>query len=217
MIAIHIIAGLLALASGAFALYAAKGSGLHRNSGMIFVVAMLVMTSTAVVMAAFFVPNRTNMVAGVLTFYLVSSALLTVRRTVEQARGLVTSLMLIALAGSTYAFALAFEAMHSASGRIDQIPAPPLFVFGMVGLLAALLDARMLFAGSIHGAHRIARHLWRMSFAMWIATSSFFLGQAKFFPAPIRKSGVLAIPVVVVLVLMLYWLGRTLINRRSAV
>lgn len=44
---LHIIAGLLALASGAAALYAAKGSTRHRKSGMIFVIAMLVMTSSA--------------------------------------------------------------------------------------------------------------------------------------------------------------------------
>ena len=54
-----------------------------------------------------------------------------------------------------------------------------------------------------------------MGFAMWIATASFFLGQAKFFPEPIRKSGLLAIPVLLVLVVMLYWLLRVLLKRRN--
>ncbi|MFC5489293.1 DUF2306 domain-containing protein [Dokdonella soli] len=212
---IHIIAGLLALTSGAVALYAAKGSTVHRKSGMIFVIAMLVLTSSAVVMAAFLRPNRVNVIAGVLTFYLVSTALLTVRRPVEQSRGLVTGFMLLALTGSAYAFALGFEGLHSADGSVDGLPPQPLFMFGVVGLLGGLLDARMLWARSIQGAHRLARHLWRMSFAMWIATLSFFLGQARFFPAPIRQSGVLAIPVVLVLLVMLYWLVRVLLKRRS--
>ena len=79
-------------------------------------------------------------------------------------------------------------------------------MFGIVGLLGGLLDARLLWAGGIQGAHRLARHLWRMCFAMWIATASFFLGQARFFPEPIRKSGLLAIPVLLVAGLMFYWL-----------
>ena len=210
---IHIAAGLLALVAGAVALYAAKGSPLHRKSGMLFVVAMLTMTSTAVFMAAFLRPNRVNVVAGVLTFYLVSTALLTVKRPVEQIRGLATGFMLIAFAASAFAFWLAFAALASADGRIDHIPSPPLFLFGTVGLLAAIGDARLLSARGIEDARRIARHLWRMTFAMWIATASFFLGQAKFFPEPLRKSGLQAIPVVLVLLLMFYWLGRTLRKR----
>jgi hypothetical protein len=54
-----------------------------------------------------------------------------------------------------------------------------------------------------------------MSFAMWIATMSFFLGQARHFPEAIRHSGLLSIPVVLVLLVMLYWLGRVFIKRRG--
>lgn len=211
---IHIIAGLLALVSGALALYAAKGSPLHRKSGMAFVIAMLVMTSSAVLMAAFLRPNRVNVVAGLLTFYLVCTGMLTVKRQVEQMRGLSFGLMLLALAGSAYAFSLGFEGMDSPTGRVDKVPPQPLFMFAIVGLLGAWGDARMLWARHIEGARRLARHLWRMSFAMWIATASFFLGQAKFFPEPVRKSGLLAIPVVLVLAMLLYWLIRVLVMRR---
>lgn len=210
---VHITAGLVALLAGAVALYAVKGSKLHRKSGMIFVMAMLVMTSSAVVMAAFLRPHKVNLIAGVLTFYLVSTGLLTVRRSVEQARGLLTGLMLVALAGSAYAFSLGFEAVNSATGTVAGIPPQPLFMFGMVGLVGGLLDARVLWTRSIEGAHRIARHLWRMSFAMWVATASFFLGQAKLFPEPVRKIALLATPVVLVLVVMLYWLARVYLMR----
>ena len=214
LLPIHITAGALALVSGALAMLALKGGTLHRKSGMLFVIAMVTMTCSAVVMAAFFSPNRVNVVAGLLTFYLVCTGLLTVRRSVEQARGLMASFMLLGWAGSAYAFSLAFEAMNSAGGKVDGIPAQPIFMFAAVGLLGGLLDARVLWARNIEGAHRLARHLWRMSFAMWIATTSFFLGQAKFFPEPIRKSGVLAIPVLLVLGFLLYWLVRVLLKRR---
>jgi uncharacterized membrane protein len=217
MIWIHIVAGLLALASGATALFATKGGRLHRRAGMVFVVAMLVMTSSAVLMAAFLRPNRVNVVAGTLTFYLVCTSVLAVRRSVEQARGALTGFMLLALLGSAYAFSLGIEGMNSARGIVDKVPWQPLFMFGTVGLLGAALDARLLWVGRIEGAHRLARHLWRMCFALWIATASFFLGQAKFFPAPIRKSGVLALPVLVVLLMLVFWLARVFVKRRSAV
>lgn len=55
-----------------------------------------------------------------------------------------------------------------------------------------------------------------MSFAMLIATLSFFLGQAKVFPEPLRKSiGLRAIPVLLVIVFMIYWLLRVRLKRRS--
>ena len=215
---IHIIAGLLALVAGAIALYAAKGSKLHRKSGMVFVVAMLAMSSSGALMAVFLKPNKVNVMAGVLTFYLVSTGLLTVWRKVEQLRGLVTGFMLAAFAASAFGFGFGLEALNSPDGKVDGIPAPPLFMFGTVGLLGALGDARLLWARSIEGARRIARHLWRMSFAMWIATTSFFLGQAKVFPEPLRHATALrAIPVILVIGIMLYWLARVLIKRDRAV
>jgi uncharacterized membrane protein len=214
MKAIHIIAGLLALITGAVALYAAKGSKVHRKSGRVFAIAMLVMSSTGAVMAIFMKPNRVNVMAGVLTFYLVSTGLLTMLRSVDQSRRLLACLMAVALTGGAFAFAMALQAVNSPNGTVDGIPAPPLFMFGFVGILAGLLDVRVLVARKIEGAHRIARHLWRMTFSMWIATMSFFIGQPKVFPEPLRHMiGVRAIPVVIVLLLMFYWLGRTYIKR----
>lgn len=212
---IHIIAGLLSLIAGAIALYSAKGSTLHRKSGMFFVIAMVVMTSSAVLMATLLSPNRVNVVAGTLTFYLVCTGLLTVKRPVDQIRPATTVLMLLAFAASAYAFSLGVEGHGNPKGIVDKVPMQALFMFGTVGLIGAVLDARMLLAGSIQGPHRLARHLWRMSFAMWLATMSFFLGQAKFFPDPIRKSGVLAIPVLIVFAMMLYWLVRVLWKRKN--
>lgn len=215
---IHIIAGLLALASGAVALYAVKGSTLHRRSGMVFVVAMLVLSSTGALMAVFIKPNPVNVMAGSVTFYLVSTAVLTVKRSVEQVRGVLMGLMVAALTLGAWALWLAFQALSSPDGLVGNVPPHPLFMFAVAGIAGGLLDARMLWAGQIQGAHRLARHLWRMGFAMWIATTSFFIGQPRVFPDFLRQHiGLRAIPVLVVTVVVLYWLGRVVLKRQRAI
>lgn len=208
---IHIAAGLSSLVFGAVALFATKGSTLHRRSGRLFVVAMLTMTSTAFVMAAFLRPNRLNVVAAALTAYLVVTALVTVKRRVDEARTLIATCMAVALTVAVYAFAVAAT---TAPGKDE--PGAALVIFGSVAVLAAFGDWRLLRAGSIEGPRRLARHLWRMTLALWVATASFFLGQAKFFPAGVRQSGVLAIPVLLVLGLLIYWFVRTRFARRRA-
>jgi peptidoglycan/LPS O-acetylase OafA/YrhL len=47
-----------------------------------------------------------------------------------------------------------------------------------------------------------------MCFSLFIASGSFFLGQAKVFPKPMRIYPLLAIPAFLPLVFLLYWLVR---------
>ena len=47
-----------------------------------------------------------------------------------------------------------------------------------------------------------------MCFALFIATGSFFLGQAKVIPQPLRIFPVLTVLALLPLVFMLYWLVR---------
>src|SRR5688572_9090152 len=117
---IHIVAGLLALMSGAIALFAAKGSPLHRKAGTVFVAAMLVMSSTGAMMAIFIKPNPVNVMAGSMTFYLVGTAWLTVKRRVDQMRGITTGFMFAALSLSAWAFSLAFRALASPDGMVGH-------------------------------------------------------------------------------------------------
>ena len=53
------------------------------------------------------------------------------------------------------------------------------FFLGSVMLLAATGDARMLLGGGVRGAKRVARHLWRMCFGLFIAAGSFFMGSSN--------------------------------------
>jgi hypothetical protein len=210
MIPLHVTAGLLALGAGAVALVAAKGGALHRKSGLIFVWAMLLLTGSGIAIAAMR-SQRFNVVAGTLTLYLVATALLTVKRPPPAWRWIDRAVMWAAFALAITSLTFGFDALARGKGPTAAF----YFVFGSVALLGAIGDMRVL-AHGIAGAPRIARHLWRMGLSLWIATASLFLGQAKVFPEPLRKPALLAIPVLLVLLAMLYWLARVLITHKHS-
>ena len=210
---VHIIAGALGIVSGFIALYAAKGAPLHRKSGMIFVSVMLTTCLAGLTMAAVRgVAPAINIPAALLTAYLVITALITVRPTFSGARSVHVGAMLVALAVGLVSLSFAFEALAN-GGKRNGMPAFPFLMFGVVGVLASAGDLRVMRSGALTGASRLVRHLWRMSFALFIAALSFFIGQAQVFPKPVRIPGLLALPVLAVLVTMLYWLWRVRFRR----
>ena len=211
LLPIHIIAGLIAIVAGFVSVFALKGAKLHRKSGMIFVYAMLILSVTGAVIATL-KHQPASVVGGSLAFYMVTTALLTVRPRDQRFHWIDAGLLLLGVTVSGYAGKIGFDAVNSA-GKSDGVPAGMLFLFATVALLAALGDIRMMVAGGLQGAQRIARHLWRMCFSLFIASGSFFLGQAKVIPKPIRILPLLAIPALLPLVLLLYWLARVLLTK----
>jgi hypothetical protein len=57
-------------------------------------------------------------------------------------------------------------------------------------------------------AQRISRHLWRMCFAFFIATGSFFLGQQDVLPKAVRGSAILFVLAFAPFAVMPFWLVR---------
>ena len=205
---IHIAAGSLGIISGFIALYVTKGATLHRRAGMVFFVAMLTMGLFGIAIAILKgVAPAVNVPAGLLTAYLVVTGLATVRTLPVSSRWLNTGAALVALGVGVASMSFAFEAIAN-GGMRDGMPAFPFLMFGTVALIGTAGDLRMMRSGAHRGAKRVARHLWRMSFALFIAALSFFIGQSKVFPEPIRILPLLAVPVLAVLVTMFYWLWR---------
>jgi len=168
---------------------------------------MMVMSTSGAVMATL-MPERISVIAGMLTFYLVITALLTVRRPLQRFRWVEVGAMVFALVTGVLSVVFSIQSLDDTSGI-----APIGFIFGAVALLAAFGDVRMLLARSIPWAQRIARHLWRMCFALWIAVASFFLGQSDEFPEALRIMPLLCTPVLLVMLLMFYWLVRVLFTQ----
>ncbi|HJU68526.1 MAG TPA: hypothetical protein VJ650_09770 [Gemmatimonadaceae bacterium] len=215
MYVVHIVAGGIGLLAGYFALYSAKGAARHRRAGMVFVYAMLTVCVAGTAIAALRnVAPALNIPAAVLTSYLVITSLITVRAGPPHSRWLDVGLLMAALAVGLTCLTFGFEAAASPDGKgRNGMPAFPFFMFGVVGTLAAGLDLKMMRSRRLTGPARLARHLWRMSFALFIAALSFFIGQAQVFPKPIRIMPMLALPVVAVLLTMFYWLWRIRIKR----
>lgn len=213
VVVFHIIMGAFGLIFGAAALAFHKGSRLHRAAGNVFFVTMIAMAASGAYLA-YFVPTMLTVVIGVLTLYFVATAWATVMRK-EGAIGIFE--YGAAILGSAIAAAFWFygwQGANSATG-MRGVPAVAAFVFGMIATLAAISDTSVILRRGVSGAQRIARHLWRMCAALLIAAFSFFLGQADTFPAWIRDMRIaslpiLAVPPLVVVSLLFYWLVRVL-------
>jgi peptidoglycan/LPS O-acetylase OafA/YrhL len=79
-------------------------------------------------------------------------------------------------------------------------------------VLAAIGDLSVILRRGIAGTKRIARHLWRMCFGMFIAVGSFAAQGAKILPPGVGLWVLLA-SMLLILSLMLYWLVRVLFTR----
>jgi uncharacterized membrane protein len=222
--AVHIVTAVVGLIAGFVALYSAKGAVVHRKSGMVFVYGMVIMAVLGMTMAVLRdkAPD-TNIPAGLLACYLVITSLATVRRPAEGShpersegsaawRWLDIGAMLVALTLGLTMLSLGLEALAN-GGKRHGVPAYSYFIFAAFALLGVPGDLHVIWSGARTGAARLARHLWRMSLALFLAALSGGVQLAKMLPKPVRLP-VLLIPMLIVLMMMFYWLWRVR-GRRS--
>jgi predicted membrane protein DUF2306 len=211
---VHVGAAAIALLSGAAALSFRKGERPHRIAGNVFFVSMLLMAGIGASVSPFLPqPQWGSTLAGVLTCYLVATSWVTVRRKEGCVGRFETGALFVVVGVAIAEVTLGLRAAHSSNGFLYGAPMQAYFVFGSLAALAAGLDLNAILRRGLSGAHRIARHLWRMCTALLIAAFSFFLGQQQVFPASIRGSSLLFVPEIVVLCLLIFWLARVLFTR----
>jgi len=161
-----------------------------------------------------FLPDRGSAVMGAFTFYLVASAWMTVRRKAGSAGAVEKALLCVVTVCAITDLTFGLRAANSATGTLDGNPSALFFVFGSVMAFTAVADLRMILRGGVSGTQRIARHVWRMCFALFIATGSFFLGQQQVMPAFMHGSPVLVALGIAPLPLMIFWLVRVRFTNR---
>jgi uncharacterized membrane protein len=212
LLAIHIVAGCVALVAGFVGVFSVKGMKLHRRSGTVFLYSMIALGVSGATIAVIR-SQPANIVGGSIAVYMVSTGVLTLRHRDRAVYWLDAVGIALALGIVYFSLSIGLQVLHSPSGRIDGVPPAPLFVFAGVTSLALLGDLRMMLMRGLRGKQRLVRHLWRMCFALFIASGSFFIGQAKVIPKPIRILPLLAVPAFLPLLLMVYWLARVRLTK----
>ena len=201
LLPIHIAAGALAIILGAVALSVKKGGTIHRRSGLLFVYAMLIMAVSASILSLLKGRADGNVLAGVLTAYFVGTGLTTVRPVSSSTRRInAVALTVAVVLAAKCAFSGA--TMINTPGRdLNGVPNQTAgmmsLIIGVLLVMAAAGDVRIMRFGMARGGPRLSRHLWRMCFALFIAAGSFFSLRervAQFFASPSRRGRSLPAP-----------------------
>jgi hypothetical protein len=192
--------------SGAGALTFRKGSPMHAMTGKVFVVSMLTMSSCATALALM-KNDPGNVIAGVMTFYLVTTAWLTARQR-NRKPGVFDWIAFVFI---SIVAALMFQGAFAAIDHPKRgVLTPMLFFLSSITALCAIGDIRMIAQGGLSGTRRLARHLWRMCFALFIASGSLFLARPHLFPHWMKTTGTLVFLTFLPLILLIFWLIRVL-------
>lgn len=209
---LHIGGGTVGMLSGAVALLVRKGAPLHRLAGRVFVISMLIMAGIGGAVAPF-LNDRLSTVAGLMTFYLIATGWATARRRSGVGVAEVAGLF-VALAGAASIYTLTYMARQTADGTLDNSPPQGFYIFVLVSTIAVLGDLKVVLRRGISGAQRVARHVWRMCFGLFVATGSLFLGQMQIFPEWLRETPVLYVAALAPLPFLLFWMLHVRLSRR---
>jgi uncharacterized membrane protein len=218
-LALHVAAGSLAIVLGAVALLVAKGGWLHRRAGLAFVLAMLAMGISGSILAARHSFTNVNVLGGLVSAYFVTTALTTVRPDSTWMRRLNIGALAAAIGLILAEVRVGLEALAGRVGAADGVPlrGGPLFFMAAITTFAAVGDVRFMRSTAPRGRPRLARHLWRMCFALFIATGSFFSIPDRvrtILPEVFATPPLQLTPMLLPAVVMVYWLWR--LRRQSA-
>ena len=203
MLIFHIIAGSLVLLFGSIALFAPKGLRLHKLAGNIFFTAMIILSLTVVYLE---LQLDEFPIMGIFSLYFASTSWVTVKRQAGKiGRFEFCAFLCITMVAITF-YKWGWDIIYNEKALEGTLPIEMYFVLGSVATFAAILDLNMILRGGLVGSHRIARHLWRMCIALLLATMS-FLAQ-DIFPEFIQNTGLPWSPVILLILMMIYWLCR---------
>ena len=145
LLPVHITGGVLGILSGTVAMFYRKGSPRHALAGKVFVASMLVMAAAAVYLAVLR-HQANNIGGGILTFYLILTAWLTIRRRDGETSRYDWLAMLIPVALGVLTWLNALAVLRSGASSENGVPVGMSFFMGTVMLLAAAGDLRMIVA-----------------------------------------------------------------------
>ncbi len=203
LMGIHIASGVVALVAGTVAVAGRKGGAIHVSAGTWFCAAMLTLGVTASILEPFRTPRPGSPIVGLFVCYFVLTSWVAARRR-DGTTGKFELVAAIAALGT--AAAMVWGGLSGKSST--PVGVGPVFALAGLCAVAGLLDLRVVLRGRLTAGERIRRHLWRMCFAFFIATGSFFLGQQDIMPAAVRGSPILFAFAFAPFAVMAFWLVR---------
>lgn len=198
---IHFPMGTAAILAAIAAFNYPKGSLKHRKAGQVFTIAMLIMLISGGIAGAL-KGSVENVFLAALVSYTVFTAWLTVRHR-QPVIGMLEYLALV------YIVIFGLAAL-SIDPQWDKVKEPGIYTFdATLALFFAVGDIRNIVLKGMNQTHRLARHVWRISFSLVWAALSFGDKIIKMLGSTIEQMPyVIVIPAALVLCIMFYWLFR---------
>lgn len=155
-------------------------------------------------------PDWSNFPGALFAVYLVATGWAAVTRNERFGRTTEHVALVIGGAAAACALLLAFQANASATGLVNGKPAPPFAIVAGLATFALTIDVYVMRSGGAGRSRPMARHVWRMCTALFFGTGSFFLGQQQTLPSWLQGSPLLFGLAFAPLVLMVFWLAKTI-------
>lgn len=206
--ALHFLVGCIAVATGFGALALRKGATPHRATGVVFLIAMTLLTASGLWMSLSRGILFTVFLSGIAfhAFFTGWGAAALGRpggRLVTRASPYLSGAIAIgALVGGAIA-------ANAPGGVLNDLPPAAFLVVAIVAVIICASDIVFANAASPSNQRRTTRHAWRLGFSLFLATGIFFFGNNHVLPAELRTPLFLAAPVVTVVVWTLYYSVRT--------
>lgn len=208
----HVTLGTLAVIVGTIALGSRKGRKVHVSAGRVFVMSMGIASVLGAILGALkYETFWITFHAGVLGATLVTSGVLAVRIRARSAKRWFIALAGLNALNAVGLFIAGWCATTLPEARLYGFAAEDYFFLFAMAAIASGGDLRLIFDAQISDRHRIAQHLLRMCIGFFIAAGSAFTGPgASAFPKAVQESGILSLPELTIILLMLFWLWKTL-------
>ncbi|MEH6456477.1 MAG: hypothetical protein V7749_09155 [Cocleimonas sp.] len=200
---IHTPAGTVAIISALTALFAKKGTPIHRKAGTYFTISMLIMLVSGSV-AAILKQSLDEIFLGGVVIYSVFTAWLTV----YHKKGETGFLETIALAW----IVLIAIAAYFANPSWGDMRNPDTYSLWIgLAICFALGDVRNLLQSGLSGSQRIIRHVWRIGFSLLWAALAFVDKIVKINGSTIEEiTYIVIVPAILILLTTAYWIVNIL-------
>lgn len=203
---LHLLVGIFALFGGFAAMLLPKGGALHKFSGKIFFYTMLGLCISGIYLT-FTRSLQFTFLLAIFSLYLLLTGWYAMAR-----KGTIVNLFdkigfyAISIIGVSTLILSALGENLNWYYPPSEPSYPSYLIFVVFSGFLAYWDYQLLTAKKLFRSKLLIRHLWRMFFALFIATTIFFGGNSNILPAAFRTELILTLPIVTVLLFMLGWL-----------